>query len=253
MGFAPLGVGGLATSNSLSQSTEKREDNKEIKIKKMKQQNPKEHYFNVQQKLYSNKEITINDKFVLGYILSIYESTGIFYMSDKTLSNNLGTTIKIIRTTLNRLKKFDWFHTDTKANIGPDKKYGGKTRFINIDIDMLNKFLSSNPTPQSPTPKKDDLNEVQVIAKVSAPEIKETPTEAIETSDDPITGITNNFDVIIPIDSDLVNYYNEELVKKRKFTDKLRTYKYKSMLNDAIRERKKSREQLDEILNNIRK
>jgi len=91
---------------------------------------------NINDSLMKCVEIKLSDKLVLTYINSIYKTTGTFYMSDKKLSENLGCSIKQIRTSIKKLSEFDWFIVDTRANVTASG-YGGKTRFIRINENKL--------------------------------------------------------------------------------------------------------------------
>jgi len=157
-----------------------------------------QHYFNVQESIYSNLEIKITDKFILSYIKSILDSTQNFYMSDKRIAKNLGSTIKIIRASIDRLTKFNWFNITTNYNINET----GRTRKIEIDNDLLIIFLSNEPSPdfikkrEAKTEKgKAIFNESEAKikeaknlkkkSKVITQKVKETPVEvSIPTKED---------------------------------------------------------------------
>jgi hypothetical protein len=103
-------------------------------------------------------------------------------MSDKKLSENLGCTIKQIRTSIKKLSEFDWFTIDTRANLTA-AGYGGKTRFIIINDEELNNFLNTKPKPKS-TPTKPKPKKARRTKK-ETPTVIEGPQEEIKTETTP--------------------------------------------------------------------
>jgi hypothetical protein len=216
----------------------------------MKKENFTPHYFNVQQRLYSNQELSISDKFVLAYIVSIYESTNNFYMSDKKLAENLGTTVRTIRYSIDKLKKYDWFFIDTNANISKDKKYIGKTRNIIIDIDKLNKFLTTKAIEIiNEEPKELPQDESSVESDIQLPEEKESPLDRLEIEEAIITGFTNNYGQTMVIDEKYINFFNEIIINKKKKIEDLKTYKHNDLFNYRIEELYNDYQDSIEIIN----
>jgi hypothetical protein len=201
----------------------------------MKKENFTPHYFNVQQRLYSNQELSISDKFILAYIVSIYESTNNFYMSDKKLAENLGTTVRTIRYSIDKLKKYDWFFIDTNANISKDKKkFIGKTRNIIIDINKLNNFLTTKAIEIiNEEPKELPQVKLSIESDIQLPEEKETPLESLEIEEAIITGFTNNYGQIMVIDEDNLKCFNT-IVNNQRFFNELKEENNNQVLNEIL-------------------
>lgn len=195
------------------------------------------HYFNVQQRLYSNQELSITDKFILAYIVSIYESTNNFYMSDKKLAQNLGTTIRTVRYSIDKLKKYDWFSIDTNANISKDKKYIGKTRSIIIDVNKLNNFLTTKAIEIiNEEPKELPQAELSNEEPKQLPQKIETPAESLEIDGAIVTGLTNNYGEMMVINEEHIKFFNEVILTRKKRLDDLKTYKHNDLFNIRIEE-----------------
>jgi len=118
-----------------------------------------------------------------------------FTMSDKELSENLGTTIKIIRYNLTKLKQHQWFMTTTKINTD-NNNFGGKIRIITIDEELLKSFFN----------------------------IKKTVTK----------NFTNNYGKVLNINSELIEFYNEKIINNSELINMLKTYKYDTSFNAAL-------------------
>jgi hypothetical protein len=158
-------------------------------------------------------------------------------MSDKKLAENLGTTVKIIRTSINKLNNFNWFNIDTKANV-KENSYGGKTRNITIDIQMLEAFLDGTVEP---------IEEIKVIAPkkeekpLEAPKIAEEVPEVIEEPKDNL--VFNNFNENLIVADDLIDYYYSKFkYSKNKMNKYIRIHKTDYALNNFLRNHKAGRE-----------
>jgi len=181
----------------------------------------KKHYINIQESLYSNQEIKLNDKLVLGYILSIYVNTNIFYMSDYKLAENLGTSKKIIRGSIKRLNDYNWFNIKTKSNINKDS-YGGKTREITINVEVLDRFLQvetkgintkSKGIEKTPSDELKINNQINDDMKIKTDsEIEEAVELELKEKD---KALNNMLKTIAPnITEDDYNYYDVKKVVK---------------------------------------
>jgi len=90
-------------------------------------------------------------------------------MSDKRIAENLGSTIKIIRASIDRLTKFNWFNVTTNYNINET----GRTRKIEIDNDLLIIFLSNEPSPDFIKKREAKTEKGKAIFNESEAKIKE--------------------------------------------------------------------------------
>lgn len=129
---------------------------------------PKSPFIKSFSKLRKIQNLTLAEANFIELVLSYTDNGQCFYMSDKEIGRYLMMKEKSVNNLVSKLKKKNFIDTNTESN--NKKGYGGSTRYITINLELLYTLII---TPE-PTEKLIDTNN-----KKQAPSVRQT----IETKD----------------------------------------------------------------------